>query len=115
MTERAKKYLFDILFSIEAIEEFLKDIDFIKYQDDLKTKSAVERQLGIIGEAVNKFSKENTVFELQNSREIVNFRNRIIHAYDSVDDSIVWAIKSNHLPILKTEIEKLLNINTSND
>ena len=32
-----------------------------------------------------------------------NFRNRIIHAYDSIDDSIVWAIKTNHLPTLKEE------------
>ena len=111
MTERAKKYLFDILFSIEAIEKFFFDVDFQKYQGDLKTKSAVERQLGIIGEAVNRFSKEDTSIELQNSREIINFRNRIIHAYDSVDDSIVWAIKTNHLPILKLEIEKLLNMN----
>jgi uncharacterized protein with HEPN domain len=108
MTERAKKYLFDILLSIEAIDEFLIDFDFFKYQNDLKTKSAVERQLGIIGEAVNKFSKEDINIELQNSREIVNFRNRIIHAYDSVDDSIVWAIRTNHLPILKKEIEKLI-------
>jgi len=113
MTERAKKYLFDILLSIEAIEEFLEDFDFVKYQNDLKTKSAVERQLGIIGEAVNRFSKEETNIKLQNSREIVNFRNRIIHAYDSVDDSIVWAIKTNHLPILKKEIEKLLNLNNT--
>ena len=112
MTERAKKYLFDILFSIEAIEEFIKDIDFTNYQEDLKTKSAVERQLGIIGEAVNKFSKEKYSIELQNSREIVNFRNRIIHAYDSVDDNIVWAIKTNHLPILKNEVMGLLGLNT---
>jgi uncharacterized protein with HEPN domain len=109
MTERAKKYLFDILISIEAIEEFLTDFDFFQYQNDLKTKSAVERQLGIIGEAVNKLTKEDTNIELQNSREIVNFRNRIIHAYDSIDDSIVWAIRTNHLPMLKKEIEKLLN------
>lgn len=109
MTERAKKYLFDILFSIDAIDEFLKDVSFTNYQDDLKTQSAVERQLGIIGEAVNQFSKENTSIELENSREIVNFRNRIVHAYDSIDDNIVWAIKTNHLPILKKEIEEIIN------
>jgi uncharacterized protein with HEPN domain len=90
MTERVKKYLFDIMFSIEAIEDFLIGYDFTKYKNDLKTKSAVERQLGIIGEAVN-------------------FRNRIIHVYDSIDDTIVWAIKTNHIPTLKNEIETLLN------
>jgi len=108
MTELAKKYLFDILFAIDAINEFLIDIDFRNYQNDLKTKSAVERQLGIIGEAVNKFTKENNNISLKNSREIINFRNRIIHAYDSIDDNIIWAIKANHLPILKEEIEELL-------
>ena len=109
MTERAKKYLFDILFAINAIDDFLKDIDFVKYQNDLKSQSAVERQLGIIGEAVNQFSKENTGVELENSREIINFRNRIIHAYDSIDDNIVWAIKTNHLPGLKEEIARIIN------
>ena len=115
MTERVKKYLFDIIFSIEAIDEFLKGYDFIKYKNDLKTQSAVERQLGIIGEVVNQITKEKTDFELQNSREIVNFRNRIIHAYDSVDNNIVWAIKTNHLPILKNEVEKTLNVNTTHN
>ncbi len=108
MTEQAKKYLFDILLSIEAIEEFLRGINFEEYQKDLKTKSAVERQLGIIGEAVNKLSKTEPELNLSHSREIINFRNRIIHAYDSIDDSIVWAIKTNHLPVLKKEIEELI-------
>ena len=108
MTERAKKYLFDILLSIDAIEEFLIDFDFFQYQNDLKTKSAVERQLGIIGEAVNKFTKEAPEISLKHAREIVNFRNRIIHAYDSIDDCIIWAIRINHLPVLKKEVEELL-------
>ena len=108
MTERAKKYLFDILLSIEAIEDFLVGIDFNKYQTDLKTKSAVERQLSIIGEAINQLSKESSNNQLKYSREIINLRNRIIHAYDSIDDSIIWAIKTNHLPVLKKEIIELI-------
>lgn len=43
MTERAKKYLYDILYSIELINEFLVGLDFLGYEKDLKTKSAVER------------------------------------------------------------------------
>ena len=51
MTERSKKYLSDIFISIEFIEDFIADIKtFPDYQRDTKTKSAVERQLGIIGE-----------------------------------------------------------------
>lgn len=53
MTEKEKKFLSDIITSIELIESFIKDLGtFDDYQKDLKTKGAVERHLGIIGEAV---------------------------------------------------------------
>jgi uncharacterized protein with HEPN domain len=71
----------------------------------LKTKSAVERQLSIIGEAVNRFRKEDDSFVLSNTRQIVDFRNWIIHAYANIDDAIVWVILKNHLPRLKEEVE----------
>ncbi|MEN9613044.1 MAG: hypothetical protein RLZZ628_3858, partial [Bacteroidota bacterium] len=65
MTERAQKYLYDILNAIELIELFSQGIDhFDAYQADLKSKNAIERQLGIIGEAVTQFKKHETVFEL---------------------------------------------------
>lgn len=58
MTDQGKKYLSDILQAIELIELFTSNIpDYNTYLSDLKTQSAVERQLGIIGEAVNKFDK----------------------------------------------------------
>ena len=33
----------------------------------------------------------------------------IQYAYDNIDNAIVWTITKNHLPILKTEIENILN------
>lgn len=110
MTEKARKYLYDILQAIELIQSFSKDIsDFFEYQKDLKTKSAVERQLGIIGEAVNQFGKEASEIVLTNSRQIIDFRNRLIHAYDNLDDSIVWAILNRHIPLLQEEVKALLD------
>lgn len=53
MTDQGKKYLSDILQAIELIESFTIGIsDYSEYLSDLKTQSAVERQLGIVGEAV---------------------------------------------------------------
>jgi len=106
MTEKGLKYLSDILLAIELIEGFMQGIvSYADYQKDQKTKSAVERQLGIIGEAANQFRKVESFFELSHTRQVVTFRNRLIHAYDSVDDSIVWTIVKNHLPILKSEAQ----------
>lgn len=109
MTEKTKKYWADIFIAIELIEEFSQNItDFFEYQKDLKTKSAVERQLGIIGEAVNQLKRVDNKVELNNARQIVDFRNRLIHSYDNLDDAIVWAIIKKHIPILKIEVTKIL-------
>jgi len=107
--DKAGKYLFDIQHAIALIERFMDSAaDFSTYQADIKTQSAVERQLAIIGEAVNKLKSEHPEIELSNARQMVNFRNRIIHSYDNIDASIVWTIIRNHLPVLKKEIEALM-------
>jgi uncharacterized protein with HEPN domain len=107
MTERGRKYLSDIQIAIELIESFIKDIDsFETYLKDLKTQSAVERQLGIIGEAANKFKQECPDEKIENTQQIIGFRNRIIHAYDSIDNSIIWVILKRYLTPLKEEINK---------
>jgi len=110
MTNKARKYLIDIHQAIALIELFTQETPaFTLYQADLKTKSAVERQLSIIGEAVNNFRKEESDYILTHTKQIVDFRNLLIHAYDSLDDTIVWTILINHLPILKIKVEMGLN------
>jgi uncharacterized protein with HEPN domain len=99
--------LSDIIHSIELIEGFTKDLkSYTEYEKDLKTKGAVERHLGIIGEAVNKFLKESEANELQNASQIISLRNRLIHSYDNIDDSIIWSILTRHLRPLKDEVKK---------
>ena len=39
---------------------------------------------------------------------VVGMRNRVIHGYDRIDDEIVWGTIVRHLPVLKIEIEKLM-------
>ena len=110
MTDKAIKYLSDILYAISLIDDFLDDIKtFLVYQSDLKTQSAVERQLAIIGEAVNRYRQEENVVALRHAKQMIDFRNRIIHSYDNIDTSIVWAILKNHLPNLKKEVNDIID------
>jgi uncharacterized protein with HEPN domain len=110
MDKDIKTWLFDIHNSILEIESFFIDIprDFNYYQRDIRTKRAVERNLEIIGEAMSRILKQSDTIEISNSRRIVDVRNRIIHGYDSVSDETIWGIVVKQIPILKTEIEKLL-------
>jgi uncharacterized protein with HEPN domain len=84
-------------------------MNFLEYQKDIKTKRAVERNIEIIGEAVNRILKEKPSFQIENSRNIVGTRNRIIHSYDNIADDMIWSILINSLPKLKVEIKRLLD------
>lgn len=109
MMDKSRKYLSDILIAIDLIEKFTADVkDFHQYSNDLKTQSAVERQLAIVGEALNKLRKLNTDITIENDKQIIGFRNRLVHAYDSIDNSIVWAILHKYVNKLKVEVEKLI-------
>src|SRR5690606_21471088 len=109
MTDKGKKYLSDILMAIELIEEFTAGIkDFNVYDSDKKTQSAVERQLAIIGEALNHFRRVEPEIQIENDKQIVAFRNRLVHAYDNLDNSIIWAILNRHISPLKIEVAELL-------
>jgi len=75
MTKQGKKYLSDILRGIELIDQFTVSVNnYNHYLSDYKTQSAVERQPGIIGEAVNKFDKLFQDFPIENARQIVGLK-----------------------------------------
>jgi len=110
MDNSIKTWLFDILNSINEIESYFLDTPklFEVYQNDLRTKRAVERNIEIIGEAMSRILKEDKDIQISNSRKIVDVRNRIIHGYDSVSDDVIWGIVIKNLPVLQEEVEALL-------
>jgi uncharacterized protein with HEPN domain len=77
-------------------------------------KRAVERNLEIIGEAINRIIKTDPVIasKITDSNAIVGLRNQVIHAYDSISDENIWSILIKHLPKLKIEIDELIKLNS---
>lgn len=109
MSEDVRKWLVDITEAIQNIDIHLAGKrDFMMYQANITVRRAVERELEIIGEATNRILKIDSAIAISNARRIVDLRNRVIHAYDAVDDVIVWSVVSKSLPALKLEIEQLL-------
>lgn len=109
MDIKIKSCLLDIQNAIEEIFEFLGDNkDFFSYQEDKKTKKAIERNLEIIGEAVNRILKTDSSFPLKDAKHIVETRNRIIHGYDNISDEVIWTIIIRELPKLKEQVDELL-------
>ena len=110
MDNNIKTWLYDILNAINEIESFFDSNikEFNAYKNDVRTRRAVERNIEIIGEAMNRILKEGDDFKISNTRSIVDVRNRIIHGYDSVSDDIIWGIVIKYLPILEAEVSQLL-------
>lgn len=109
MKREIKKYLFDIQTSIDSIDAYLgQERNFFTYQENKLLRRGIEREIEIIGEAMNRILKLDADIPIENARQIVNTRNWVIHGYDKVDDVVMWGIISIHLPKLKKEVEDLL-------
>lgn len=112
MDDRVLKWLYDIAAAIDEIESYFIDAekDFFLYRKNTMLKRAVERDLEIIGEAVNRVVKRDAAFEdrISNAKAIISLRNQVIHAYDNISDENIWSILINHLPKLKAEVRILI-------
>ena len=112
MDERIEKWLYDIRLAIAEIESFFEGNpkSFEEYRKNQLLKRGVERNLEIIGEAMNRILERDPSFleKINEARSIVGLRNQIIHSYDSISDENIWSIVINHLPKLKADVNRLL-------
>lgn len=110
MSEIVLKLLTDILHAGERIQRFLQGVDFERYANDEMLQSAVERQFLIIGEAMARLGREEpeTFAQIRDASSIVGFRNVLVHGYDAVDNRVVWAAATVHLPVLLVDVRSLL-------
>jgi len=110
MEDRIAKWLHDIKCAIEEIERFMPDSGkgIHLLQENVMFKRALERNIEIIGEAVNRILMAEPGIAIKHARRIVDTRNFIIHEYEKVSDEVLWAIAMRHIPLLKIDIENLL-------
>ena len=104
-------FLEDILLSIQRIQEYISDYDFIKFKHDYKTVDAVLRNFEIIGEsAKNLPEKIKKKYSQIPWEEMYRLRNRVSHEYFGIDYDIIWDIITNYLPDNEKSIIDLLKI-----
>ncbi len=110
MTNETRQLLLDVLLSCRAIGRYTAGHDFTAYESNEMVQDAVERRLGIIGEALNRTAllEPNLTERIPELRQIVGLRNRVMHGYDAVDDEIVWDIVKNKLPSLDAQVAMIL-------
>ena len=86
------------IFEIEmAADRFGRQYEV--FETDVVYRKFVERNIEILGEAMNRILKADPDICISSARKIVDTRNYVIHAYDSLKPDILWAIVINHIPI----------------
>ncbi len=109
MSKRNPKVIIkDILMAIESINEYIEGFDYKKFTASKITKDAVIRNLEIIGEASKLIPEEyRNKYNAIKWKNIIGLRNKVIHEYFGVDDSIIWNIITNDIPNFTIQIKKI--------
>ncbi|GAB1407572.1 hypothetical protein MASR1M8_14910 [Thermomonas brevis] len=104
------KYLFDVHSAATTLAGFVDGKRWEDYQADAMLRAAVERQFEIIGEALAQLRRkdEAVLASIDHHRQIIAFRNLLIHGYADVDDALVWDIVQSRLPPLLSQVGALL-------
>jgi uncharacterized protein with HEPN domain len=99
----------DLLIASKAILSHTDGITtFQSFVNNRLVFSAVERELTIIAEAINKIKKEDSKIEFMHSQQIVGLRNRLIHDYANTNKEIIWGVVVLHIKPLIDEVKLLI-------
>ena len=102
-------HLHDILEAIDNVESFLSGMDLASYRADIKTKSAVERQMQVITEAAVRLGEPvETLVPGPDWKGFRGMGNLLRHAYHRIDDELIWNSAKDELPAMKDAILKHL-------
>ena len=110
MPRSSLAYLADVVDACGAIASFLQGVDLAAYRATPLTRSAVERQLLIIGEAIGSLLRLDPALSdrVSHARRIVDFRNQLAHHYAAIDDAVVWDTATTEVPVLRRECQAIL-------
>ena len=110
MRRDARCYLWDALKAAQAVQSFLRGRTYEAFVEDDLLRSAVERQLEIIGEALSQLAKVDPQIadNVPELRRIIAFRNILVHGYSAVDYDTVWRLIEDKLPELQSNLTMLL-------
>jgi uncharacterized protein with HEPN domain len=99
MQRDMRAFLWDIQEAAAAIEGFVAGLDVLHYSASDVVRSAVERKFEIIGEALGQIAKRDPELRrrIPDYREIIAFRNLLIHGYATIEHSRVWKICASWL------------------
>lgn len=110
MRPESSALLWDVQTAGTRVADFIVGLDAVSYAANDLRRSAVERQLEIVGEALKNLrnADPSTADQIPDLARIIGLRNILAHGYTVVDDTVVWAAASQRVPELLLVVDRLL-------
>ncbi len=110
MPPSAGKYLQDVLDAAQLVVRFTCGKAYTDYEADILIRSAVERQLTILCEAMTQLDDHygSVAAQITDHKAIIGMRIVLVHRYADLDNRRVWDTIESKLPTLILEVEALL-------
>jgi uncharacterized protein with HEPN domain len=108
MSRDTKLYLTDILDCIDYITQYVTDVSWDEFKNNVEKQDAVLRRLEIMGEAVKGIPIEiRSKYPNVPWREIAGLRDVLIHNYFGITIEMVWNVVTNDLGEIAASIEAI--------
>ncbi len=102
-------FISHIIDSIKDIEHFMKNVSKELFFKNKEKRSAVIRQIEVIGEAVKNLPSD---FKDRNPnipwKDIVGMRDKLMHHYFGVDLETIWKTVNRDIPVLKKQVQDIM-------
>lgn len=92
-------FLEDMIEACDRAVSFVQSMDFAGFVGDAKTRSAVQREIFVLGEAAKRIPVDvRHRHPGVDWRGAAGLRDILAHQYFRIDDAIVWDVVSNEMP-----------------
>lgn len=110
MPHDTQAYLADMLDACCFVIEVASERTVDDYRSDRMFRSAVERELQNLGEALFQLHKHDpaSARRITEHERIIRFRHVLVHGYHSLNPELVWYVVEEKLPQLRNEVSALL-------
>lgn len=95
--------------SIVNIENISNDISLNDLKENIVLRHALTWNIMVIGEAANKLTKEFCAAHPSTDwRAITGMRNVLVHDYYEINESELFSVIKDDIPVLKNQIEEYI-------
>ena len=110
MKRDPRPYLHDVSEAAARLSDMIAKKSIDDYRNDVMLRSAVERQLIVIGEALYQLRMyfPDIARSIPDSHRFITFRHVLVHSYNQVEPDVGWGLMETGLERMRKGADRIL-------